>query len=344
MGLTVAIAGATGAVGADLLKLLERGTLPVDRLVPLASERSAGKKIRFGGEEVEVGVLGKDSFAGVDLALFSAGGGRSREFAPAAVEAGAVVVDNSSAFRMDPDVPLVVPEINGDAIRDHRGIVANPNCTTIVTLMAVAPLHRAYGLTELRAASYQAASGAGARAMQELLDQTAVLARNETVAPAAFPHQIAYNVIPQIGPFAEGDYTEEELKLRNEGRKILDHPELRVSCTCVRVPVLRAHCVAAWIRTEEPISPEGAREILSAAPGVMVLDDPREPTYPMPITAAGTEPVQVGRIRRDEIDPERGLALFLAGDQLLKGAALNAVQIAERLWSEGLLSGNHHDG
>ena len=337
MTVNVAIAGATGAVGAELIRLLEAGRLPVGELRLLASARSAGRRLAFAGRQVEVEELTADSFRGIDVALFSAGGERSREFAPAAVRAGAVVVDNSSAFRMDPEVPLVVPEINGDALRTHRGIVANPNCTTIVTLMAVAPLHRAAGVTELRAASYQAASGAGAQAMQDLLDQTAAVARGEEPVPGVFAHPIAYNVIPHIGAFLDDGETEEERKLRAESRKILGAPELRVSATCVRVPVLRAHSVAVWIRTKRPLDPAEAREILSAAAGVMVLDDPRERSYPMPVRAAGIEPVLVGRIRRDEAAPGNGLAFFVSGDQLLKGAALNAVQIAGRLLSEGLL-------
>lgn len=334
MSVEVAIAGVTGAVGTELLRLLEERDFPVGRLVPLASEASRGRTVRFRGEEIPVEVLGDGSFAGVDLALFSAGAERSRRFAPVAVEAGAVVVDNSSAFRMAGDVPLVIPEINADALSGRSGIVANPNCTTIVALMAVAPLARVGGgAVSLRVASYQAASGAGAKAMRELLDQTAAIVRGEEPVAAAFAHPLAYNVIPAIGSFLEGGETEEERKLRDESRKILGEPALRVSATCVRVPVLRAHCVAAWLETRERIAPAEARRILAGSPGVKVMDDPDTPTYPMPITAAGTEEVLVGRIRTDESTPEPSLAFFVAGDQLLKGAALNAVQIAERLFS-----------
>ncbi|MHC4472659.1 MAG: aspartate-semialdehyde dehydrogenase [Planctomycetota bacterium] len=334
MSLTVAVAGATGAVGRVFLELLEEGRIPLASLRPLASERSRGSSVRFGGEEVPVEVLGHDSFGGVDLALFSAGAARSREFAPSAVAAGAVVVDNSSAFRMDPAVPLVVPEINGHALDAHEGIVANPNCTTIVALMAAAPLHREAEVVAMRAASYQAASGAGARAMDELLDQTRAVSRGEPARPEHLPHPIAFNVIPHVGGFLEDGYTEEETKLLTESRKILSHPDLLVSATCVRVPVLRAHCVALWLETRRPLGAARAREVLEAAPGVMVVDDPAALSYPMPVTAAGEAKVQVGRIRADPTVDE-GISLFAAGDQLLKGAALNAVQIAETLISSG---------
>ena len=330
MAYQVAIAGATGAVGEDLLGLIEQDRIPVGGLRLLASERSAGRTIRFRGEDVPVGVLSAKSFDGVDLAFFSAGGARSLKFAPAAKAAGAVVIDNSSAFRMDPGTPLVVPEINPEALRGHTGIIANPNCTTIVALMAVAPLFRAAGAVALRAASYQAASGAGAAAMRELVSQTEAVLRGEQPEPKAFPHRIAFNVIPQIGGFLPDGSTEEEAKLRDESRKILGAPGLRVSATCVRVPVLRAHAVAVWVETERPLRPEEAREILAAAPGVKVVDDPGALSYPMPFTAAGTGTVEVGRIRADETNGN-GLAMFVVGDQLLKGAALNAVQIAETL-------------
>lgn len=337
MRLSIAIAGATGAVGTDLIRLLESGRIPVGELRLLASPASAGKRIRFGGKELEVEPLTAESFRGIDLAFFSAGSARSREFAPAAVAAGAVVVDNSSAFRMDPDVPLVVPEINPKALRPDARIVAVPNCTTIVALMGAAPLFTAAGAVELRVASYQAASGAGAKAMRELIDQNRAVAAGEVPRAEAFPHVLAGNVIPHVGGFLDDGETEEERKMRDESRKILGAPDLRVSATCVRVPVLRAHCTAVWITTREPLSPERAREILAAAPGVKLLDEPKAAAYPMPILAAETAPVLVGRIRTDHAAAGNGLMFFAAGDQLLKGAALNAVQIAEELIAEGHL-------
>lgn len=335
--LRFAIAGATGAVGTEILRLLEARSLPVETVRPLASERSEGASVRFRGEDVPVSVLGRDSFDGVDVALFSCGASLSREYAPAAVGAGAVVVDNSSAFRMDPAVPLVVPEINADALEGHRGIVANPNCTTIVTLMAVAPLAAVAGISSMRVASYQAASGAGARAMAELTSQTADVLAGREATPVEFDQPIAFNVIPAIGSFRDDGTTTEERKLTDESRRILGRPDLRVSAVCVRVPVLRAHCAAVWLETERPLTPERAREVLAAAPGVKVVDEPARLAYPMPISAAGRSEVEVGRIRADESDSGpgsgMGLTFFVAGDQLLKGAALNAVQIAERLFS-----------
>ncbi|MEN8150388.1 MAG: aspartate-semialdehyde dehydrogenase [Planctomycetota bacterium] len=335
--LRFAIAGATGAVGTEILRLLEARSLPVETVRPLASERSVGASVRFRGEDVPVSVLGRDSFDGVDVALFSCGASLSREYAPAAVGAGAVVVDNSSAFRVDPAVPLVVPEINADALEGHRGIVANPNCTTIVTLMAVAPLAAVAGISSMRVASYQAASGAGARAMAELTSQTADVLAGREATPVEFDQPIAFNVIPAIGSFRDDGTTTEERKLTDESRRILGRPDLRVSAVCVRVPVLRAHCAAVWLETERPLTPERAREVLAAAPGVKVVDEPARLAYPMPISAAGRSEVEVGRIRADESDSGpgsgMGLTFFVAGDQLLKGAALNAVQIAERLFS-----------
>jgi len=336
MNPNVAIAGATGAVGADLIALLEEREFPVASLRLLASARSAGTLLRFRGEDVPVEALTADSFSGTDLALFSCGGPRSREFGPAAVRAGAIVVDNSSAFRMDGGVPLVVPEINAHVLGERPEIVANPNCTTIVALMAVAPLHVAFGAVRLRAASYQAASGAGARGMAELEEQVRAFADGTDIEPEVFPHPLAFNVIPHVGAFLDDGTTEEEAKLADESRKILEHPDLAVSAICVRVPVLRAHCVACWLETERPVSPDAAREVLREAPGVMVLDDPQSLAYPMPLTAARVHPVQVGRIRAEERNGN-GLSFFVAGDQLLKGAALNAIQIAEVLLERGHL-------
>ncbi len=330
MGFRVAVVGATGAVGEEMLKVLERRSFPVDSLRLFASARSAGRRLRFRGEEIAVEPLGEESFRGIDLALFSAGSAVSKELAPRAASAGALVVDNSSAFRMDPEVPLVVPEVNREAAaRPGRGIIANPNCTTIVTLLAVAPIHRAARVLRFTAASYQAASGAGARAMQELLDQVRAFASGAPIlAPRAFPHQLAFNIVPHIDVFLENGYSKEEMKMVHETRKILGDESIRVSATCVRVPVLRAHSVAVHLETERKVTAAEARETLARAPGVVVEDDPGGARYPMPWTAAGTDEVRVGRIRED-VSHERGLALWAVGDQLLKGAALNAVQVAE---------------
>ena len=330
MGYRVAVVGATGAVGDEMLKVLERRKFPVDRLTLLASPRSAGKKLRFLGEELPVEPLGPRSLDGIELALFSAGASISREYAPPAAKAGVLVVDNSSAFRMDPAIPLVVPEINPGAARGLKsGIIANPNCTTIVALMAIAPLHRAFGVTRFTAASYQAASGAGAKAMAELEDQARAWAAGHDVpAHAALPQRLLFNVFPHIDVFLENGYTKEEMKMLNETRKILGDEAIRVSCTCVRVPVLRAHSVAIHLETRDKATAAQAREVLAKAAGVIVEDEPAQKRYPMPWFVAGTDEVRVGRIRED-ISCDRGLALWAVGDQLLKGAALNAVQVAE---------------
>lgn len=330
MGLRVAVVGATGAVGEELLQVLERRRFPVDRLTLLASPRGAGRTLSFRGEAHEVGIAGKESLAGHDVAFFSAGASVSRELCPAAAAAGALVVDNSSAFRMDPSVPLVVPEVNPEKARGVRAaIIANPNCTTIVALLAVAPLHRAAGVVRFTAASYQAASGAGARAMAELEGQARAWAAGRDVPEAvALPQRLLWNVFPHVDVFLENGYTKEEMKMLNETRKILGDESIRVSATCVRVPVLRAHAVALHIETREKLTAARAREVLAAAPGVLVEDAPAEKRYPMPLFAAGTDAVRVGRIRED-LSHERGLALWCVGDQLLKGAALNAVQVAE---------------
>jgi aspartate-semialdehyde dehydrogenase len=334
MGLNTAILGATGAVGRELLGLFEGRRFPVDRIRCYASERSAGSTVVFRGETIPVLNAERADFKDIDVAFFSAGAERSRRYAPAAAAAGAVVIDNSSAFRMDAAVPLVVPEINAGALAGHRGIIANPNCTTIIALMAVAPLCREAGARSLRAASYQAASGAGARAMAELIEQAAAVLAGRPARSEAFPWPLAFNVIPHIGAFLPDGSTEEERKLRDESRKILSLPDLAVSATCVRVPVLRSHSVACWLGTERPLSAERAREVLAAAEGVKVLDDPKTLAYPMPVFATGEGPVSVGRIRVDEAGGP-GVSFFVAGDQLLKGAALNAIQIAEALLSKG---------
>ena len=331
----VAIVGATGAVGRELLTVLERREFPVAELHLYASSRSAGTKLPFRGDEITVAALSGDSFAGLDLALFSAGSETARSYAPAAVRAGAVVVDNSSAFRMDPAVPLVVPEINSGEIKRHTGIVANPNCTAIVALMALWPIHRHNPIRRAIIATYQAASGGGAAAMAELQEGTRAALDGRPYPPRVLAHPYAFNLFSHDTPIdpATG-YNEEETKVMQEARKILGAPELRIGVTCIRVPVLRAHAVALTIECEQPIGPEDARAWLSESPGVRLVDDPERNHFPMPSEATGREDILVGRIRRDLSDPSgRSLALFAAGDQLLKGAALNAVQIAERLLS-----------
>jgi len=331
-GYAIAIAGATGAVGADMMETLEKRNFPVRSLRLLASERSVGKKLRFKGEEIAVEELRQDSFKGMDIALFSAGASRSREFAKFAVKAGAVVIDNSSAFRMDDDVPLVVPEVNPEDVKKHKGIIANPNCSTIIMVVAVFPLHKAKNLRRIVVATYQAASGAGAKAMTELEEQSGKILKGECVKAEILPQRIAFNLFPHIDVFTENGYTKEEMKMLYESRKIMHHPTLRVSCTCVRVPVLRAHSEALNLEFVNEITPDEARKILSKAPGVQLRDDTANKIYPMPIEASGMYDVLAGRIRQDiSRDDKRGLDMFVSGDQLLKGAALNAVQIAEIL-------------
>ncbi len=328
----IAIAGATGAVGVEMLKTLEKRNFPVKNLKLLASHRSIGKKMTFRGETYIVEELKSDSFKGMDIALFSAGASRSKEFAHDAVKDGAVVVDNSSAFRMDPGVPLVVPEVNPEDIKNHNGIIANPNCSTIIMVVPVFPLHKAKGLKRLIASTYQAASGAGAQAMIEMEEQTKDILAGKKAIPVIFPHQIAFNLFPHIDVFMDNAYTKEEMKMLDEGRKIMHTPDLLVNCTCVRIPVYRAHSESLLLEFENEIDPEEAREILSKAPGVKIVDNVHEKLYPMPIEASGKDEVLVGRIRQDiSRNDKRGLAIFISGDQILKGAALNAVQIAEYL-------------
>ena len=324
----IAIVGATGAVGLELLDVLERRAFPVGNLRLLASARSAGKKLHFRGADVEVEELRDESFGGIDVAFFSAGGDTSRKYAPLAAAAGAVVVDNSSAFRMDAQVPLVIPEINGADARKHRGIIANPNCTTAITLMALYPLHRAFGVRRIFASSYQAVSGSGARAIAELKRQVESVRENQPAEPEVYPHPIAFNVLPHVDSFLENGYTKEEMKMQNEGRRIMHLPEFRASVTCVRVPVYRAHSVAVNAEFERPLSVEEAHEVLAKAPGLELIDEPQRNAYPMPLNAAGKDNCQVGRVRID-CALDNGLSFWIAGDQLLKGAALNAVQIAE---------------
>ncbi len=324
----VAIVGATGAVGVEMIKTLEKREFPVGKLTLLASARSVGKTAGFRGEEVAVQELREDSFNGVDVALFSAGGSISKKFAPFAVQAGAVVVDNSSAFRMDETVPLVIPEINSGDIRKNRGIIANPNCTTAITLMALYPLHREFRVKRIFAASYQAVSGTGAQAIEELRSQMKAIASGGTVENKVYPHQIAFNVIPHVDVFLDTGYTKEEMKMQNEGRRIMHHPTFKASVTCVRVPVYRAHSVAVNAEFERPVSVDRARDVLSKFSGIEVVDDPANNKYPVPLNCAGKDDCQVGRLRLDAA-LDNGLAFWVSGDQLLKGAALNAVQIAE---------------
>jgi aspartate-semialdehyde dehydrogenase len=329
-GLIVAVVGATGAVGQTTLRILDERKFPIRDLRLFASERSVGKTVTFKGETIAVAKVDPESFRGVDVAFFSAGSAQAREYAPQAVKAGAVVVDKSSAFRMDPDVPLVVPEINARAAKAHRGIVACPNCTTIVTVMPLKPLHEIGRLRRVVATSFQAVSGAGVNGVEELRSQTLAWARGETIAPRHFVHPIAFNVIPHIDRFAADGYTGEELKLVNEVRKILELPDLAISPTTVRVPVFTAHSIAVNAETERPVSVEQAREAFAGFPGLSLCDDPSADRYPMPVTVEGQDDCFVGRIRRDLSHPS-ALNFWVVGDQLRKGAALNGVQIAELL-------------
>jgi aspartate-semialdehyde dehydrogenase len=336
----IAVVGATGAVGAELLRVLERRNFPIAKIRALASGKSAGRKVQFRNQPIIVEELGENSFDKLDIAFFSAGGEISGKFVPVARKAGAIVIDNSSVFRMDPDVPLVIPEINGQDAKQHRGLIANPNCTTAVALMAIYPLHRAFGVRRVFAASYQAVSGSGARAIAELKSQVEAAAL-ATASPSGggqdrqstaqvYPHPIAFNVLPHVDVFLESGYTKEEMKMQNEGRKIMHLPEFRASVTCVRVPVYRAHSVAVSAEFENKVSVEQAREVLAKAPGLELVDEPQKNRYPMPLNVAGKDNCEVGRVRLD-CALENGLAFWVSGDQLLKGAALNAVQIAELL-------------
>jgi aspartate-semialdehyde dehydrogenase len=313
-----------------MIKTLEKRAFPVSRLTLLASAKSAGKTLQFRGEPVVIQELREDSFDGVDIALFSAGGEISLKFAPLAVKAGAIVVDNSSAFRMDAEVPLVIPEINAADVKKHRGIIANPNCTTAVTLMALHPLHQEFRVKRIFASSYQAVSGTGAQAIEELRGQVAAISAGQPVESKVYPHQIAFNVLPHVDTFLDSGYTKEEMKMQNEGRRIMHHPTFKASVTCVRVPVYRAHSVAVSAEFERPVSLNGARLVLARAPGLDVVDNPSKFEYPLPLCAAEQDNCQVGRLRLD-CALDNGLAFWVSGDQLLKGAALNAVQIAELL-------------
>ena len=329
----VAVVGATGAVGVELMQCLEQRNFPLSKLRLFASARSAGKTLPFRGKPVVVEELTEDSFRGVNIALFSAGGTQSKKYAPAAVRHGTVVVDNSSAFRMDADVPLVVPEINPEALRGHKGIIANPNCSTIISITPLWPIHKINPIKRLIISTYQAASGAGAAAMEELRESTRAYLEGREYKNTVLPHPYAFNLFSHNSKMdASIGYNEEEVKVMRETHKIYGDSSIRISATCVRVPVLRAHSIAINFECERPISPEQVRDIMQTAPGVKVVDDVERNYFPMPKDASGQDPILVGRIRKDLSDPSgHSIALFVAGDQLLKGAALNAVQIAELL-------------
>jgi aspartate-semialdehyde dehydrogenase len=329
-GYVVAVVGATGAVGTEMIEVLEERKFPVIRLVLLASARSAGGMVTFEGNEVPIEVLTKDSFAGVDIALFSAGADLSREFAPIAVKAGAVVIDNSAAWRMTPEVPLVVPEVNAHEIQRHKGIIANPNCSTIQMVVALKPLHDEARIKRIVVTTFQSVSGTGKDAMDELMAECQDLLSFKSASPKVYPYQIAFNCLPQIDDFLPSGYTKEEMKMVHETRKIMGDQSIQVTATTVRVPVYVGHSEAVNIETERKLSANEARAILSAAPGVLLYDDPAHKIYPMPLEVAGKDEVYVGRIREDE-SIAHGLNLWVVADNLRKGAALNAVQIAEHL-------------
>ena len=327
---TVGVLGATGAVGQEMMNLLEERNFPVGKLIPLASARSAGKTIKFRGEDVVIREACDSAFEGIDIVLGAAENDIAEKFAPAIVKAGAVFVDNSSAFRLNPDVPLVVPEVNPEDAKNHKGIISNPNCSTIITVTAVNALNKLSPIKSMVASTYQAVSGAGVAGMAELKNQVEALQKGEPAEVKTFAYQIAYNLIPQIGGEQCDGYTSEEMKLHFEGRKIMHLPEMNVSCTCVRVPVMRSHSISVQLKFDRHVSVEEAREILKDAPGVKLVDDLNNKQYPMPLDTTGQDLVFVGRIRPDLTD-ENGLCLWCCGDQVRKGAALNCIQIAELL-------------
>ena len=328
----IAIVGATGAVGQEMMSILQERNFPIEELRLLASERSAGMKFKLNENEIIVQKLDHDSFENIDIALFSAGSSRSKEFADSAVKSGATVIDNSSAFRMEEDVPLIIPEINPEAIAKNNGIIANPNCTTAVTIMALKQIHDISKIKRVVATSFQAVSGAGAEGISELEDQTSSWPDLKNIKSETFPYQIAFNVIPHIDSFTENNYTKEEMKLHNESRKILSDYDIQLTATTVRVPVFRAHSVSVNVETEDKITPDQAKKAINEFPGVEVIDNPQNLEYPMPIDSAGKDNCFVGRIRQD-YTVQNGLSFWVTGDQLRKGAALNAVQIAELLIS-----------
>ena len=327
---TVAVLGATGAVGQEMIKILQERNFPVGKLIPLASARSAGKTLSFRGEEVTIELACDEAFQGVDIVLGAAENDIAKQFAPAIVAAGAIFVDNSSAFRMDPNVPLVVPEINPEDVKNHKGIISNPNCSTIITATAVNALNSIAPIRTMIASTYQAVSGAGAGGPVELMNEVEALREGKTYEPKIFSHQIAYNLIPQIGGESFEGYTSEEMKLQNEGRKIMHLPELKVSCTCVRVPVIRSHSISVSLHFDRPVTVEQAREVIASAPGCRLVDDLSKKMYPMPLDTSDQDIVFVGRIRPDLTDPN-GICLWCCGDQVRKGAATNCIQIAELL-------------
>ena len=327
---TVAVLGATGAVGQEMIKILQERDFPVGKLLPLASARSAGKTLKFRGEDVTIVEARDEAFAGVDIVLGAAENDIAKRFAPAIVKAGAVFVDNSSAFRLDPNVPLIVPEINPGDVKDHHGIISNPNCSTIITVTAVNALNSIAPIRAMTASTYQAVSGAGAGGPIELMNEVEALREGKPYEPKVFSHQIAYNLIPQIGGEQFEGYTSEEMKMQNEGRKIMHLPELKVSCTCVRVPVVRSHSISVSLHFDRPVSVKEAREVIAKAPGCRLVDDLANKQYPMPLDTSDQDIVFVGRIRPDLTD-DNGLCLWCCGDQVRKGAATNAIQIAELL-------------
>ena len=327
---TVAVLGATGAVGQEMMHILEERNFPVGKLIPLASARSAGKTLKFKGEDVTIQLACDEAFEGVDIVLGAAENDIAEKFAPAIVKAGAVFVDNSSAFRLDPNVPLIVPEVNAEDAKHHKGILSNPNCSTIITITAVNALNQLSPIKTMTASTYQAVSGAGAGGPIELMNEVEALRVGETYEPKVFSHQIAYNLIPQIGGEQFEGYTSEEMKMQNEGRKIMHLPELKVSCTCVRVPVVRSHSISVSVHFDRPVTVEEVREVLKDAPGVKLVDDLKNKQYPMPLDTSGQDIVYVGRIRPDLTD-DCGICLWCCGDQVRKGAATNCIQIAELL-------------
>ena len=330
---TVAILGATGAVGQEMIKILQERNFPVGKLVPLASARSAGKTLKFRGEDVTIQLACEEAFEGVDIVLGAAENDVAKAMAPAIVKAGAVFVDNSSAFRMDPNVPLIVPEVNPEDVKNHKGIISNPNCSTIITITAVNALNSIAPIRTMTASTYQAVSGAGAGGPVELMEQVEALSKGEATQPKIFPYQIAFNLIPQIGGEQVDGYTSEEMKMQNEGRKIMHLPDLKVTCTCVRVPVVRSHSISVSCHFDTPVTVEQARQAIANAPGCKLMDDLQNKIYPMPLETTDQDIVFVGRIRPDLTDP-CGISLWCCGDQVRKGAATNAIQIAELLISQ----------
>lgn len=329
-GVKIAVVGATGAVGQEMLKVLEQRKFPASEVICLASERSAGKKAVYQGQEITIEAISPEAFARADMALFAIDSDISREVAPMAQANHCIVIDNSNAFRMDPDVPLIVPEVNPQAAKDHHGLIANPNCSTIIMVVALNPIHQAAGIEHITVSTYQAVSGAGKPGLEELEQHVQNYAQGVPSTPKVFKHPIAFNLIPHIDVFVEGDYTKEEMKMVNETRKIFGAPDMRIAATTVRVPVFRSHSESINIETTKPITPQEAREVLRKAPGVIVQDDPQEALYPMPLMTSDTDEVYVGRIRQD-ISVPQGLAMWVVGDQIRKGAATNCIQIAELL-------------